>query len=136
MEGSLPGVNLAATTAWARLDYDGHTTEASNCDRNGYVMEQGTIKIHSSFFFLQFVFFIFKPTISIDSGEPTKPGWGESTHSVAPGQHTVHVEIPYLFTKVGKATETVNVGADETVAMTYRPPIVVFMKGKLRRAIA
>lgn len=97
-------------------------------------MEQGTIKIHSSFFFLQFVFFLFTPTISIDGGEPTKQGWGESTHSVAPGQHTVHIEIPYIFTKVGKATETVNVAANETVAMSYRPPLLVFMKGKLTHA--
>jgi hypothetical protein len=97
-------------------------------------MEQGTIKIRSSFFFLQWIFFIFKPTISIDDGEPTKQGWGESTHSVAPGQHTVHLEIPYLFTKVAKATETVTVGANETVALTYRPPLVVFMQGKLRPA--
>jgi hypothetical protein len=99
-------------------------------------MEQGTIKIRSSFFFLQWVFFIFKPTISIDGGEPMKQAWGESTHSVAPGQHTVHVEVPYLFTKVAKATETVNVGANETVALTYRPPLVVFMKGKLNPATA
>ena len=97
-------------------------------------MEQGTIKIHSSFLFLQWVFFIFKPTISIDGGEPTKHGWGESTHSVAPGQHTVHIEIPYIFMKVAKATETVNVSANETVAMTYRPPLLVLMKGKLKLA--
>ncbi len=97
-------------------------------------MEQGTIKIHSSFFFLQFVFFIFKPTITIDGGEPIKPGWGESTHSVAPGQHTVHIEIPYIFTKIAKATETVTVAANETVAMTYRPPLLVFMKGRLHLA--
>jgi hypothetical protein len=101
---------------------------------NGHVMEQGTIKIRSSFLFLQFLFFIFKPTISIDGGEPTKAGWGDSTHSVAPGQHTVHIEIPYIFTQVAKATETVNVGANETVVLTYRPPFLVFMKGKLTLA--
>ena len=43
-------------------------------------MEQGTIKIVSSFLFLQWVLFIFKPTISIDGGEPQKYAWGESTH--------------------------------------------------------
>ena len=94
-------------------------------------MEQGTIRIHASFLFLQWVFFIFKPTISIDGGEPKKFAWGETTHSVTPGQHTIHVEIPYIFTKIAKATETVNVGANETVALTYRPPLLVFMKGKL-----
>ena len=97
-------------------------------------MEQGTINIHSSFLFLQWVFFIFKPTISIDGGEPQKHGWGESNHPVAPGQHTVHIEIPYIFTKVGKATETVNVVTDQTVALSYRPPLLVFMKGRLKLA--
>jgi hypothetical protein len=97
-------------------------------------LEQGTIKIHSSFFFLQFLFFLFKPTISIDGGAPESHGWGESTHSVAPGQHTVQVEIPYIFTQVGKASETVTVGANETVALTYRPPLIVFMAGKLKLA--
>ena len=97
-------------------------------------MEQGTIKISSSFLFLQWVFFIFKPTISIDGGEPQKTPWGESTHSVAPGQHTVYIEIPYIFMKIAKATQTVNIGANETVALTYRPPLLVFMKGKLNLA--
>lgn len=95
-------------------------------------MEQGTIKVRSSFFFLQFMFFIFRPTISIDGGKRQKHGWGESTHSVPAGQHTVHVEIPYFYSKVGKATETVTVAANETVTLTYRPPFIVFMKGKLK----
>jgi hypothetical protein len=97
-------------------------------------MEHGTIKIQSSFLFLQWIFFFFKPSISVDGSEATKHGWGESTHSVAPGQHTVQIEVPYLFTTVAKATETVNVGADETVTLTYRPPLLVFMKGKLKVA--
>ena len=99
-------------------------------------MAQGTIKIRSSFLFLQFLLFFFKPTISIDGGAAEKHAWGESTHSVAPGEHTVHIEIPYIFTKVGQATETVTVAADETVALTYRPPLIVFMAGKLKLAPA
>ena len=51
-----------------------------------------------------------------------------------PGQHTVYIEIPYVFFKIGKATETVNVSANETVALTYRPQLLVFMKGKLKLA--
>jgi hypothetical protein len=94
-------------------------------------MDQGTIKIHSSFIFLQWVFYIFKPTISIDGGTPVKQAWGQSTHSVPAGQHSVHMEVPYIFTKVAKATQSVNVAAGETVALTYRPPLLVFMKGKL-----
>jgi hypothetical protein len=97
-------------------------------------MEQGTIKIKTSFLFLQWIFFIFKPTISIDGAEPTKSGWGESSHTVTPGEHTVHIEVPYIFTKVGKATTTVTVAAGETVSLAYKPPLIVFMKGSLKPA--
>jgi hypothetical protein len=95
-------------------------------------MEQGTIKIRTSFLFLQFVLFFFKPTISIDGGDPEKSKWGETTHVVAPGQHTVHVEVPYVFTKVGKATATVEVAAGETVGLAYRTPLIIFMAGRLK----
>jgi hypothetical protein len=99
-------------------------------------MGQATIRIRSSFLWLQWVFFIFKPTISIDGATPEKHPWGESEHQVAPGQHTVHLEVPYLFTKVAKATETVTTSADQTVTLDYRPPLIVFMKGKLKLADA
>lgn len=94
----------------------------------------GSIRIKSSFFFLQWLFLFFKPTISIDGAPPEKHAWGESTHAVPAGEHTVHVEIPYFGTKVGKATETVTVAEGETVALTYKPPWIVFMSGKLRPA--
>jgi hypothetical protein len=97
-------------------------------------MEQGTIKVRTGFLFLQFLLFFFKPTISIDGGEPQKNSWGESTHTVSPGQHTVHIEIPYIFTKVAKADATVDVAADQTVTVNYRAPLIVTMKGKIKVA--
>ncbi len=99
-------------------------------------MRQGTIKIHSGFFPLYWMLFIFTPTISIDGGPAEKPGWGDSTYSVAPGEHTVHIRIPYIFYTLGKATETVNVGEGETVALTYRPQYILFLRGKLQLAAA
>ncbi len=99
-------------------------------------MDNGTIKIKSSFFILQWVFFIFKPTIGIDGGEMQKQAWGETTHPVAPGRHTVKLEIPYLFFKVGKAEETVDVAAGETVSFTYRAPLFLFWRGKLKPVTA
>lgn len=99
-------------------------------------MQQGTIKIHSSFFILYWMLFIFKPTISIDGGPGQKPGWGDSEYPVEPGSHTVHIKIPYVFYTIGKATETVNVDAGETVTLTYRPQYVLFLRGKLQLAAA
>jgi hypothetical protein len=94
-------------------------------------MEQGTIRIRTSFMFLQFLFFFFKPTISIDGSEPQKHSWGESEHSVSAGQHTVDIEIPYFFTKVGKANVPVEVAANQTVNIGYKPPFLVTMKGRV-----
>ncbi|HWE34119.1 MAG TPA: hypothetical protein VG410_11575 [Solirubrobacteraceae bacterium] len=94
-------------------------------------MEHGTIRIHTSFFFLQFLFFFFKPTISIDGAEPQKYSWGESEHQVSPGPHTVNIEIPYFFTKVGKANVPVDVAADQTVTISYKPPFLVTMQGRV-----
>jgi hypothetical protein len=97
-------------------------------------MEQGTIKIRASFLFLQWLLYFFKPTVSIDGGEPQKIAWGESTFQVKPGEHRVYVEIPYIFMKIAKADQTVSVGASETVTLRYRPPLIVFMRGKLEPA--
>jgi hypothetical protein len=97
-------------------------------------VQQGTIKIHSSFFILYWMLFIFKPTISIDGGPAQKPGWGDSVYPVEPGQHTVQIKIPYIFYTIGKATETVSVAAGETVALTYRPQYILFLRGKLKLA--
>jgi len=99
-------------------------------------VQQGTIKIHSSFFILYWMLFIFKPTVSIDGGPGQKPGWGDSEYSVEPGTHTVNIKIPYIFYTIGKATETVTVDAGETVTLTYRPQYLLFLRGKLQLATA
>jgi hypothetical protein len=99
-------------------------------------VQKAIIKIHSSFFPLYWMLFIFKPTISIDGGPDQKPGWGDSTYTVEPGQHTVHIKIPYIFYTIGKATETMTLGDGETVALTYRPQYILFLRGKLTRASA
>jgi len=94
----------------------------------------GTIKVTTSFHIIQFIFFFFRPLISIDGGEAQKTKWGETTYDVAPGEHTVFIEIPYFFFKVGKASSTVAVAAGETVSVSYKPPWIVFMEGDLQVA--
>lgn len=96
-------------------------------------MPQGTIQINSHFNFMQTAFRGRKTNISIDGGEPQAYDWGDTSHVVEAGEHTVHVEILYaLNKKVGKASANVNVGADETVRLKYRPPALVTMAGKLK----
>lgn len=98
-------------------------------------MDEGTIKIRTSFLFQQFFLFFFKPIISIDGSEPQKYSWGESAHEVAPGNHTVDIAISYFFGwEVAKASQTVSVGASETVAPSYRAPLIVTSAGCVRTA--
>jgi hypothetical protein len=100
-------------------------------------VEKGTIKIKTGFLFFQFLLYFFKTVISIDGGEPQKLSWGESTHSVDPGQHTVNVHVAYMLGwKVGKASTTVTVGANETVSLKYRVPILVYLSGSLKEVPA
>jgi len=95
-------------------------------------MEQSTIKVHTSFLFLQFLLFFCKPIIAIDGGTSEKHSSGDTSLEVSPGQHTVHVETSYFFRTVAKATTTVTVGANETVSLRYRVPLIVFMAGNLK----
>jgi surface polysaccharide O-acyltransferase-like enzyme len=95
-------------------------------------MERGTIKIHSSFYFMQLLLYLCRPIITIDGGSSEKRNWGDTSFEVSPGQHTVHVETSYFFRTVAKATTTVTVGANETVAVRYRVPWLVLMSGKLK----
>ncbi|MGN6169918.1 MAG: hypothetical protein ACTHQQ_17375 [Solirubrobacteraceae bacterium] len=96
-------------------------------------MDQGTIKIRTGFLFLQFTLLFFKPMISIDGGEEQKHPWGESTHEVAAGDHTVNVEITYLFGwRVSKASQMVSVAPRQTLTLSYRPPILWTWPGKLK----
>ena len=96
-------------------------------------MEKGTIKVTTGFMFFQFLLFFFKPVVSIDGGEAEKSSWGETTHQVDAGQHTVNVHVSYLFGwQVSKASTTVTVGANETVSLRYRVPLIVTMRGSLK----
>jgi hypothetical protein len=97
-------------------------------------VEQGTIKINAGFVFLQFLLYFFKPVVSIDGGDQNKIPWGESEHSVSPGQHTVDIAISYFFGwKVSKGSTTVDVGANQTVTLKYRAPMIVTSQAKLQQ---
>ncbi len=96
-------------------------------------MPQSTIEIRTHFMFMQTAMRGHKPQISIDGGEPHSTKFGDTSYPVEPGEHTVFIEVLYVLNKrVGKATTTVNVGDGETVRLKYRPPMLVFMKGKIK----
>lgn len=97
-------------------------------------MEQGTIKVDAGFLFLQFLLYFFKPVVSIDGGEQKKIPWGESAHFLSPGQHTVNIAISYFFGwKVSKGSAIVDVGANQTVTLNYRAPLIPTWNANLRQ---
>jgi hypothetical protein len=103
-------------------------------DRKDVNVEQGTIKVNSGFVFIQFLLYFLKPVVSIDGGDQKKTRWGESEHSVSPGRHTVNMAISYFFGwKVSKGSATVDVGANQTVTLKYRAPLIVTWDAKLRQ---
>jgi hypothetical protein len=94
----------------------------------------GTIRITAKFFILQFFLFFFPAYAQVDGGEAIKIGWGTKDVEVAAGTHQVTVYIPYLFgliPRMGENQIEVSVAEGETVAVKFRAPFLVFMKGKL-----
>jgi hypothetical protein len=92
-------------------------------------MEQGTIRIKAKFAPLAYTYLFNKPMIQIDGGTREKTKWGETTRSVDPGQHTVHIYV-----KGGirtEATTTVEVAPGESTTLLYKAPFMLFGKAKL-----
>lgn len=91
-----------------------------------------TIIIRSGFFPLLWVFFFFKPEISVDGSPWQTYAWGETRFDVAPGQHTIAAQVPYIFFKIFKAQQTVNLQPGETAVFSYRARWIVLLPGKLK----
>ncbi|MFI5495777.1 hypothetical protein [Actinoplanes sp. NPDC051859] len=86
-----------------------------------------TVKYHP----LAFMLGLFKPVVAID-GHQASNAWGRTVVPVAPGQHHVHVHVPYLLpSRIGVADLGVTVHPGQTVELDYRAPMVVFMAGAL-----
>ncbi|MFT4085557.1 MAG: hypothetical protein QM658_00125 [Gordonia sp. (in: high G+C Gram-positive bacteria)] len=91
---------------------------------------QGLV-LTAKYFPLAFVFALLKPTIEVD-GRPVPAQWGENSIPLSPGQHHVHVHVPYILpSKVGPADTDFAVAPQETVSLEYRPPLWTFSPGSL-----
>jgi hypothetical protein len=92
-----------------------------------------TVKLVAKFFPLAFILFLFPPRVEVDGGAPQKIKWGENPLQLTPGQHHLTVYFPYLFIvpKAGKAETDITVAEGQTPTVTYKAPLIVFMKGKI-----
>ncbi|WP_412750785.1 hypothetical protein [Krasilnikovia sp. M28-CT-15] len=91
----------------------------------------GAIAVTLKFNPIGFLLGLFKPPVQLNGHEVAK-GWGRHVIPVQPGQHHLHVHVPYLLpSQIGNADLPVTVQPGQTVELEYRAPMVAFMKGAL-----
>jgi hypothetical protein len=59
-------------------------------------------------------------------------GWGRTVVPVPPGQHHVHVHVPYLLpSRIGTAETVVGVHPGQVLELEYRAPAIAFLDGAI-----
>lgn len=91
----------------------------------------GAIAVTARYHWLGALLALLKPELHVD-GHLAGRGWGRTVVPVAPGQHYVHVHIPYFLPqRMGPADLGVTVQPGQTVEVEYRAPMVAFINGAL-----
>jgi hypothetical protein len=97
-----------------------------------YPQAPGAIAVTTHFFPLAFALALFKPKILIDGYEAPVAGWGRTVVPVHPGQHRVHVHVPYwLPSQIGPADALVDVYPGHLVDLEYKAPVWGYSAGSL-----
>jgi hypothetical protein len=92
---------------------------------------QTAIAVTTKFFWLAWIFFFIKPKVFLN-GHEVAAVWGRNVIPVQPGQHHLHVHVPYFLPpKVGPADLAVPVHPGQTVELEYRAPVWAFSRGSL-----
>jgi len=90
------------------------------------------IAVDTQFFPLAFLLFFVKPKIAIDGQETTVAAWGRTVLPARPGQHQVHVHVPYFLPpKLGPADATADVRPGQVAELEYKAPMFAFSPGSL-----
>jgi hypothetical protein len=90
------------------------------------------IVVNTQFFPLAWVLFFVKPKIAVDGQEMQAPAWGRTHLPARPGQHHVHVHVPYFLPpKLGPADATVDVRPGQVAELEYKAPMWAFSAGSL-----
>jgi hypothetical protein len=90
------------------------------------------IALTTKYFPLSFLLALFKPKVIIDGMEI--PGsWGRSMIPLPPGQHHMHIHVPYFLfpPRIGPADVQVPVQPGQTIEVEYRAPVWAFSAGSL-----
>jgi hypothetical protein len=92
---------------------------------------QTAIAVTTKFMWLAWFFFFIKPKIFLN-GHELAAVWGRNVIPVQPGQHHLHIHVPYFLPpKVGPADLAVPVQPGQTVELEYRAPLWAFSSGSL-----
>jgi hypothetical protein len=90
------------------------------------------IAVTTEFFPLSFILLLFKPKIAVDGHETQAPDWGRTVVPARPGQHRVHVHVPYLLPqRLGPADTVVDVYPGRLSELEYKAPVWAFSPGSL-----
>lgn len=74
----------------------------------------------------------FKPKISVNGHELPVTSWGRNEIPLPPGQHHLHVHVPYFLPpQLGPADLPVTVQPGVPVELEYRAPVWSFSQGSL-----
>lgn len=99
---------------------------------NGPSDGQPAIVVNTMYMWMAFMLSFFKPKIFVN-GQEIPAVWGRNVIPVQPGQHHVHVHVPYFLPpKIGPADATVPVHPGQPpVELEYRAPVFAFVNGSL-----
>jgi hypothetical protein len=90
------------------------------------------IVVNTQFFPLAWVLFFVKPKVAVDGQEIPVSGWGRTHVPARPGQHHVHVYVPYFLPpKMGPADATADVRPGQVAELEYKAPMWAFSAGSL-----
>jgi hypothetical protein len=92
------------------------------------------IAVTTRYFPLSFALTLFyKPKIVVDGYEMPSIGWGRTVLPARPGQHHVHVHVPYrmLPPRLGPADTVVEVYPGRLTELEYTTPVWTLSRGSL-----
>ncbi|GAA3334885.1 hypothetical protein GCM10020358_01000 [Amorphoplanes nipponensis] len=89
------------------------------------------IAVTTRYSWLTFLLGLFKPYLAVN-GQPVPARWGRTVVPVPPGQHHVHVHVPYLLpSRIGTADTVVPVHPGQVVEVEYRAPAIALLDGAI-----
>lgn len=103
---------------------DAHATSPNPSD-------QAVIEVKTSFFFLAFLLYFFKPYVALD-GNAAPQQWGVTTIPVVPGRYTVEAWVNYLIApQMGRNGVVIDAAPGTVTRIRWKAPWLIFLKGSI-----